>query len=232
MGKLDGKSVIVTGASRGIGAEIARVFASEGGRVVCAARTLKEGEHQFEGSLESTVAAIKERRRRGDGSRREHLGAGGLPEARAGGARRLRPDRRAREQRGADVLRAGEGLSAEPLDALVGGELPRAVHPQPARAGGDDLAKERAASSTSPPARRSGPGAAPMGTTRAGSAAAPATARRRPRSSASRRDWRRRCTSTASRSRASRRRRSCRRRARCTTASCAGSTTRPARTRN
>jgi citronellol/citronellal dehydrogenase len=60
MGKLDGKSVIVTGASRGIGAEIARVFASEGGRVVCAARTLKEGEHQFEGSLESTVAAIKQ----------------------------------------------------------------------------------------------------------------------------------------------------------------------------
>src|SRR5205809_4347793 len=60
MGKLDGKSVIVTGASRGIGAEIARVFASEGGRVVCAARTLKEGDHQFEGSLESTVSAIKD----------------------------------------------------------------------------------------------------------------------------------------------------------------------------
>jgi citronellol/citronellal dehydrogenase len=61
MGKLDGKTVIVTGASRGIGAEIARVFASEGGRVVCAARTLKEGDHQFEGSLESTVGEIKDR---------------------------------------------------------------------------------------------------------------------------------------------------------------------------
>jgi len=59
MGKLDGKTVIVTGASRGIGAEIARLFAKEGGRVVCAARTLKEGEHQFEGSLESTVADIR-----------------------------------------------------------------------------------------------------------------------------------------------------------------------------
>jgi NAD(P)-dependent dehydrogenase (short-subunit alcohol dehydrogenase family) len=60
MGKLDGKTVVVTGASRGIGAEIARVFAAEGGRVVCAARTLREGEHQFEGSLESTVATIKD----------------------------------------------------------------------------------------------------------------------------------------------------------------------------
>jgi citronellol/citronellal dehydrogenase len=60
MGKLDGKVVIITGASRGIGAEIARLFGAEGGRVVCAARTLKEGEHQFEGSLETTVQQIKD----------------------------------------------------------------------------------------------------------------------------------------------------------------------------
>ncbi len=59
MGKLDGKTVVVTGASRGIGAEIARVFAAEGGRVVCAARTMKEGEHQYEGSLETTVNGIR-----------------------------------------------------------------------------------------------------------------------------------------------------------------------------
>jgi citronellol/citronellal dehydrogenase len=60
MGKLDGKVVVVTGASRGIGAEIARLFAAEGGRVICAARTLREGEHQLAGSLETTVAAIRE----------------------------------------------------------------------------------------------------------------------------------------------------------------------------
>ncbi len=59
MGRLDGKTVIVTGASRGIGAEIARVFAAEGGRVVCAARTLSEGDHPLEGSLETTADGIR-----------------------------------------------------------------------------------------------------------------------------------------------------------------------------
>jgi NAD(P)-dependent dehydrogenase (short-subunit alcohol dehydrogenase family) len=59
MGRLDGKVVVVTGASRGIGAEIATLLAAEGGRVVCAARTLREGDHQLAGSLETTVATIR-----------------------------------------------------------------------------------------------------------------------------------------------------------------------------
>ena len=74
---LDGQTVIVTGASRGIGTEIAKALAAEGGNVVCVARTLHPGAHDmanymkdqgragevetpFPGSLEETVSQIKE----------------------------------------------------------------------------------------------------------------------------------------------------------------------------
>ena len=60
MGRLDGKVMVVTGASRGIGADVARLFGAEGGRVICAARTLQEGQHPLAGSLETTVDAIRE----------------------------------------------------------------------------------------------------------------------------------------------------------------------------
>lgn len=59
MGKLDGKVAIVTGSSRGIGKDIARVFAREGAKVVVSARTENEGDFRAPGSINSTVERIK-----------------------------------------------------------------------------------------------------------------------------------------------------------------------------
>ena len=67
MGRMTGRTAIVTGASRGIGRTIAELLAAEGARVVCVARTLNEGDHRLEGSLNGTVggsAAVAARQRR------------------------------------------------------------------------------------------------------------------------------------------------------------------------
>src|SRR6201981_3248645 len=59
MGLLDGKVAIVTGASRGIGAEIARRFAAEGAAVAVAARTTEPGTSQFDGTITQTTEEIR-----------------------------------------------------------------------------------------------------------------------------------------------------------------------------
>jgi citronellol/citronellal dehydrogenase len=58
MGLLDGRVAIVTGASRGIGAEIARRFGAEGAAVAVSARTAEPGVSPFEGTITETAEQI------------------------------------------------------------------------------------------------------------------------------------------------------------------------------
>jgi citronellol/citronellal dehydrogenase len=59
MGTLDGKVAIVTGASRGIGAEIARRFGSAGAAVAAAARTTEAGSSPLPGTITETAGQIR-----------------------------------------------------------------------------------------------------------------------------------------------------------------------------
>jgi NAD(P)-dependent dehydrogenase (short-subunit alcohol dehydrogenase family) len=59
MKPLAGKVAVVTGASRGIGAEVARRFAAEGARVAVAARTVDSGQSRLAGTLSQTAAEIE-----------------------------------------------------------------------------------------------------------------------------------------------------------------------------
>ena len=59
MGVLDGRVAIVTGASRGIGAEVARRFAAAGATVAVAARTTEPGTSPLPGTIGETAAQIR-----------------------------------------------------------------------------------------------------------------------------------------------------------------------------
>ena len=136
MGKLEARSRWSRAPAAASAAAIAERFAREGAKVVCTARTLEEGEHQtLEGSLRSDRPRDRGRR----AARRSRWRATSrtttqCERAVARGARGVRSDRRARQQRCAHLLHADRRLPREQVAALVRGQRARAVLHEQARA--------------------------------------------------------------------------------------------------
>lgn len=60
MKKLEGKTAIVTGASRGVGQYVARELAKEGCNIVAAARTMEDNQSRLAGTIMKTAADVQD----------------------------------------------------------------------------------------------------------------------------------------------------------------------------
>ena len=144
VGILEGKVAIVTGASRGIGAAIAKRFGAEGAAVAVAARTTEPGQSPLAGHDRRDGGGDQRRRRHRGGDTRRPVQARGPG---APGRRDHPAARRARhpgQQRGGDATSCRVAdFTAKPLRAHVRGAGRGAVRARPAGAARDAGARPR-----------------------------------------------------------------------------------------
>ena len=139
---LDGRVIIVTGASRGIGKGLALGYAAEGAAVVCAARSVRSAPSDLPGTIEETVDAITSAGGRAIAVPCDIGIERDLARARRAHDRRVRTSRFAHEQRDGtdtrivrrvdrrDVGRVDARQRAQPLPAHEAG---RAAHDRAGR---------------------------------------------------------------------------------------------------
>jgi dehydrogenase/reductase SDR family protein 1 len=72
MSAIEGMTVLVTGATRGVGRGCAVELAAQGAHVYITGRTVHEGDSRWPGSLESTIAEARELGGRVDGIACDH----------------------------------------------------------------------------------------------------------------------------------------------------------------